>query len=426
MRRGSQPTPPPPPDPGGEVFGPTLGAQSVRDGAGARPITVPPGAIGFASAADLAAKINANTAGRNFVATANIDWTSTISGGGKEPKIWIPNNFIMDGGARNQPMLNVGDGMELHGGIWQNCGGEYAPIQAVGTGAAPKLVQDVVMRNNFGKGLNNAGNNITVDHCTMHGNGRYGFSANEVVPGAPYNTNNKWQYCEWYNNNTRALSMYGAAGGTKLLACEAVYVGHCWAHDNHGSGLWFDFNPGSHNVEENVFENNDAWGMFYEVGTGEVSRGGTATASIHNNLLKNNVLVNDTSWFNSVQLLASCCDGQVNGGSGHEIHHNEVDGTTVRAMGFVDHNQPHPTDQKSGHFHDNLIWLRGARSGSVGGSLESGTNDPFAAAADNTFENNHYKVANAGLAYWRWAGADRTWAAWRSFGHDNTGSLEVI
>ncbi len=429
MRRGSRPTSPPPDPPPGDVIGPTLGAQSVRDGAGARSVTIPGGATTFTSPADLQTKMNANPTG-TFVAAGNMNWTFTLSAS-LGSTVYIPNGVVINGNGFTSTALVIRDGCQLHGGIWQNYQGEPAPVTCQGTGAA-KLVQDATFNNNFGWGFRNFGFNTTVDHCTFHTNGRYGWGSSDPGVGQGVLQNCKFEYLEWYNNNTRLLNPAGDAGGTKILYTLDSQVRFCWAHDNNGSGLWYDFSPGSHIVEENVFENNDNWGIHYEVGTGDPAQSGTATADIHNNYLKDNGLGSATwpnppgDWFNGVQLLASCSDGLRNGGTGHEIHHNYIDGTTARHMGFMDH-PVHPTDQKGAHFHDNDVWIRSTTTNVIGGAWDVATgNDPYSVASNNTFENNHYHVQNTGVAHWRWNNGNRTWSQWQAFGNDNTGSLETI
>lgn len=422
---------------GGEIFGPTNGAQSVRDNAGPRPITVPSGAIGFASTGELSLQININQSGSSFVALNNIDWTGNVNATAKAPKIYVPNNRIMNGGGRNIIGLSLGNGAEVHGGVWTNFGSStgqdfHQPIIASGSGSA-KVVQDATFHTNFNKGVHCQGSNVTFDHCLMHTNGRYGWGGSESAAGVRH-TGFEITNCEWYNNNTRGLPMDFDAGGNKVLACLDTYVANCWGHDNQGAGLWFDFNPGAHIVEENVFEDNARWGFFYEVGTGVESEGWTASAQIRNNHFLNNVTSDDGSWFNSVEMLASCSDGAMNGGLGYEIHHNIID-STHRALGFVDHNC-HPFDVRNFSAHDNDVYLRTTNLGRVGGEVitVSGSPscddipyaDPFAGSSNNDFTNNHYHVQNTGLAYWRWNGTNRTWAQWQALGHDTSGSLEGL
>ena len=431
LRRGSAPTT----QGTGEIFGPTNGSQSVRDNAGPRPITVPPGAIPFTSASDLSNKLSINPVGSTFVAANGISpWNVTVNTAARKPKIYIPNNFIMSGGSSNNTGLILDQDSELHGGIWTNFGSVdgIVPMFTIG-GSGTKLIQDATFHTNFDIGVIISGNNTTLDHCLLHTNGRYGINAHQAAGGSgavyPQTIHGvQVTNCEWYNNNTRNLNKSGNAGGTKFLHCYATYAAFNWAHDNNGSGLWFDYNPGPHLVEENVFENNDRWGMFYEVGTGDAVNGFTASAIIRHNYLTNNATdtVADQDWFNMVELLASCSDGQMFGGPGYEIHNNLID-TTRMALGFIDHNQPHPFDVKNFWAHDNDVWLRTTTNRRVGGKLEPpDTATPFSVAANNRFTSNHYHVQNTGIGYWYWNGAAQTWAQWQALGKDQTGSLEQI
>lgn len=433
---------PPEPPPSGEIFGPTVGDAAVRANAGARAVSDPGGGTPFTSPSQLASLISAGGTGVVYVAANSMDWSTTfINTGTKAPKIWIPTGRVMNG---NNSTFTVGlalnTGAELHGGEWINFGSESAPVSAAGTGplgtnAVGPLIQDVISHDNFGKGINVAGSGAVVDHCTCYNNGRYGIGSNQpqALGSGSYITNVTWQYVKWYGNNTRNLSFAADAGGSKLLHAYPTAVRNCWAYSNNGSGLWMDFNPGNHEIEENVFELNSKWGIFYEMGTAYPDGPWQASADIHNNYLKDNVTADDNSWYNSVQLLASCSDGAYNGGLGYEIHHNYIDGAGPKILGWVDH-ASHPLGIRKCHIHDNDVWIRTtSASGKVGsewsptGTYNHGY-DPNLAPQDNTFENNHYHVpvGSLGVTYWRWSNTVRTWAQWQSLGHDNTGSLVTI
>lgn len=295
------------------------------------------------------------------------------------------------------------------------------------------LVEDVVIHDGMngigydGTGSTAATKGVRYNRCYVYNSLKYGLSAGS--PNATtYSPIPEISYCHWKNCNLGNFSPAGDSGGTKFLT-YSPWIHHNWAEGNNGSGIWTDYSWNRTLIEENVVENNNGWGIFFEVGNAHSWLGTMCLdAKIRHNALYNNALSmpgGAGSWFNSVQLLVSCTDGQINGGTGFEVANNIVDGAAL-AMGFVDHNF-HPFDVKSGLWHDNDIWLRGTGTGKVGGELITGgtqpQGDPFSAPSNNHFEDNRYHVSDLGIAKWRWAGANKTWAQWQALGHDNTGSL---
>jgi len=416
-----------------QEFGPTTGAAVVRSGAAPAAISVPGGAIAFTSPSDLQTKVDANPSGTDFVSAGSMLWTSGVSIPAKAAKIWMPTAHVIDGNGAQIIGLNLGAGSELHGGTWINfgsVGGQlfHRPVMAGGNDpwTGPVLVEDAIFHDNYETALHAQCSNATFRRCLLYNNGRYGWGASLPALGAPIRTGLRVENCQWYGNNSRHLNTADDAGGNKVTGNTAAYIGRCWSYNNYGSGIWTDFASGQHIIEENVVEGNRNWGIFYEVGSGQVGSGGLANAIIRHNFLKDNANADaGGQWFNEVQVLASCSDGLAAGGVGFEVHNNYIDGF-FKAIGFIDHDQ-HPTAARGMHTHDNDIWLRGSVSGGpafVGGSKE-GTRDPFAPAANNTFVRNRYHVTDAALLKWRWNNTALNWAQWQAAGNDLEGTLLV-
>ena len=57
----------------------------------------------------------------------------------------------------------------------------------------------------------------------------------------------------------------GCTGGGKFWENEDVVVSNNYVHDNHGVGIWADFNNRGFLIENNWIENNDAHGIEYEI-----------------------------------------------------------------------------------------------------------------------------------------------------------------
>jgi hypothetical protein len=434
--------------------GPRAGRDSVVIGAGHREVSDPGGGIPFTSPGDLQTKINDNPPESVFVAANSITWTSEVQAGAnnitsKAPKIWIPTGRVIDGNNGTNQGIVLGFGAELHGGEWINFGNAAAPefVGAIRTnGDAGTLVTDVHAHHCYQSPVAirsetiNGGIGCVFSHSTVHSNGRYGFNGTQTSLDGPDSEDCVYEYLNIYNNNTHNNNPGGNAGGNKISGQKRPIIRQNWSHDNIGAGLWTDYANGLVVFEDNVLENNLWWGIFYEVGTGQVSDGNPAVAQIRYNYAKNNALGNGTfpanNWFNAVQILASCTDGQINGGTGYDLHHNLIDGT-ARAIGFVAHDN-HPTDVKGCRVHDNDVWLRGSAAGVVGGSWEDSSDprvgiSPWLLSSGNGFTANHYHVPVGGLgaSRWRWGGThgatlNRTWAQWQSDGNDLGGTLEEI
>lgn len=447
------------------TFGPTLGAQAVRDGTAPHAVTVFPGTPGVnftqlnpaASQATNQAAINADAtrkvwAPKGFYAEAThyipkpnteyrFEGKSLVSGWPNSTRS-VADSAILDGGngALNSlfwaPVLNV----TVKGGKFQNQGNASSATYAraiFANGGITKggwLVEDAEICNNYNIGIGFAAPNCIGRRIYAHDNGRYGINAAPNTSGDVSYAGRIYEYCRVSGNNTRHLNVGGDAGGSKFLYTDGLILRYMWVHDNYGFGLWPDFDNLNAVIEENVCENNRSGGIFYEA-----SFGGTV---INNNLLLNNGIGAPTDpqnpeppdWFRAVQLLVSCSDGTLGPGTGIDVHHNIIDGA-YRAMGAINH-PDHPNDSKDIAFHHNQLWLRNATaisgaSGSVGGQDSQTTKTLWTASPAVTFEDNEYHVALLGTSYHKWdsgtgGGSIKTRAQWQAYGHDNTGTWVAI
>ena len=57
----------------------------------------------------------------------------------------------------------------------------------------------------------------------------------------------------------------GCTAGAKFWAVDGADIRGNWVHHNHGAGLWADTNNNDFIIEDNVIEDNDAEGLFYEL-----------------------------------------------------------------------------------------------------------------------------------------------------------------
>jgi hypothetical protein len=68
------------------------------------------------------------------------------------------------------------------------------------------------------------------------------------------------------DHNGTDPAWYGNAGGIKWFHSHGVTIRNSWVHDNTGTGVWCDAQCGDFTVVDNVIENNERKGVFYEKG----------------------------------------------------------------------------------------------------------------------------------------------------------------
>lgn len=126
------------------------------------------------------------------------------------------------------------------------------------------------------------GSGNTIRYNCLKDNGQYGFSAyhekgvrNVVLDHNEVTGNNQddWE---------RLRPGCGCTGGGKFWDTHGAVVTNNWVHDNHGQGLWADFNNSQFLFEGNYIENNDGMGLFYEI---------SYNFAIRNNTFKRNAIV---------------------------------------------------------------------------------------------------------------------------------------
>lgn len=448
---------PPPP----ELYGPTLTAPVVRTNTAPAAVTIFSGVPGvdytqlnpLNSQVTNQAAITNDTTGKVWFPSGTYSCTSAYSlNANTEYRLQsiagytrtASDSAVIDGGGRSinalvmSPSINV----TIKGGLWQNQGNASAPGYAgiLHNGGSTKggwVVEDAIITTCAAVGLRFQGPNCTARRVYAHTNGRYGMAISENAAGDPVWTGMVVENCRIANNNTLHFNVGGDAGGTKFLECEIICRNN-WAHDNYGSGLWFDTSLTNSLIEDNVCEDNRNWGIFYER-----SFGGTF---IRRNALYDNAFGTPTDplnpeapdWYRAVQLLISCSDGTLGLGTGIDVSRNIIDGST-RAIGLVQHGV-HPWDCRDIDFHHNQLWLRNtaqlgddsAQFGAqVGGFDVEVPKILWTVTPPITFDYNEYHVGNLATKYWKWdsgtgGGVPKTWAQWQAYGHDPNGSVVVI
>jgi hypothetical protein len=210
-----------------------------------------------------------------------------------------------------------------------------------------------------------------------------------------------------YNNYLNFGREDGAwhAGAAKIVAGDSTIVRGNWSHDNIGDGWWFDSDNINTVVENNLFESNTRFGLFYEVSFRAVVR-------------NNEFIDNGTNgrWGGAGVWISNSQDVR--------IHNNLFSDNAYSAlsMSWVDRGSSPvygPYEVANVFVHDNVIRMT---EGFVGVAY----GDEAIYSANNRFEGNRYVVTDPDGRWWRWQDEAKTWKQWQSLGFDTTGSVDTL
>jgi hypothetical protein len=306
-----------------------------------------------------------------------------------------------DGRAANVVVQNL---------IIQNYAAGYqdAPIYIVNATGWKVLNNEI--RYNAGVGILFK-DNVLVQFNDIHHNLEMGFGSDGGV-GIVVDSNEIA-----FNNYTDAFSC-DECGGSKLWATEGAQVTHNFSHDNHGPGLWDDFNNNNIVYAYNRIENNHLMGIHHEIGY---------NASIHDNVITSNGKVGGSTcnwlWCAAISIAAS---GGVNGGT-VEIYNNQITpGSSLgNAIGLIQQNRTNseaslgPWIVQNVLVHDNYFDM--SLGGHTGGVQDMGDLSIFT-SRNNLFYHNTYKLGNNTSPFY-WMNSQGGKSFWQSFGMDLNGTF---
>jgi len=198
-------------------------------------------------------------------------------------------------------------------------------------------------------------------------------------------------------------------GSVKILQSHDVVFRDNWSHHNVGDGLWFDWDNYNILIENNVLEDNSRNGLHYE-------------ASFDATVRYNTIRGNGTDSGSEPAGILNSTSKNV------EYYGNRIEGNRIRSIVILwaDRGQSATFGERQSanlSFHDNVIVLDDNFESWVGVYWDQ---DPRVFTSNNRFAGNTYYAPRngerEGERYWRWDGRDFTWAEWRSYGFDATGS----
>ena len=305
--------------------------------------------------------------------------------------------------------------------IVQNYIGGYQVPAIDGQNATGWRILNNEVRQNDGVGIAFAGSAL-VQFNFLHHNLEMGYGSN---PGSGILiVDNEIAF----NNYTDKYDCGDECGGGKLWATIGAIVDHNYSHDNHGPGMWDDFNNTDIVYSWNRIENNLLSGIMHEIGY---------SASIHDNVISGNGAKPQANmnppctwlWCNGILISAS---GGVGGGSIEIFNNTITTGSSYgNAIGLVQQNrvpsgdiQPSmgPWHVQNVAVHDNTIDL--SKGGNIGGVQDENNNAMFIASVrNNRFDRNHY-ILGTNEAPFLWNNMQGNKAFWQGQGMDLNGTFQ--
>jgi hypothetical protein len=250
------------------VCGTAIGVASAPEGA----VTVAPGT-------DLSAATRNSPAGTTFFLTAGTHRLAADQFGQVIPKdgnvfLGAPGAVLDGQGINRSAFTQQAADVVIRGLTIRN----FAASQDQGVvnhdSGARWIIEGNVIENNDGAAMM-AGVGQQVRRNCLRDNGQYGINAyrpgglsdlviedNEIVGN---NTD------DWENQAPGC----GCTGGAKFWAVNGADIRGNWVHHNHGAGLWADTNNNDFIIEDNLIEDNEAEGLFYELSYNAVVSGNT-------------------------------------------------------------------------------------------------------------------------------------------------------
>jgi parallel beta-helix repeat protein len=281
---------------------------------------------------------------------------------------------------------------------------QYGAINAEDTSGW--LVADNTIRNNHSGGIR-IGNALQLLRNTITLNGEIGIVGignNVLVEGNTVTYNNAAHFDPGWEG-----------GGTKFVQTDGLIVrGNTFAF-NEGPGLWCDIDNINALLENNIVEDNQQMGIFYEI---------SRDAVIRNNTVRRNGLAYwvPERWGDGILIAAS---------PGVEVYGNTLSGNLGGIMAIQ---QPRgsgaygPNEIEDLYVHDNDVTMSHADGDpNWNGFLNDTADVTYFTARNNRFEANTYHVDDD-TAYFTWDYTGYlTFVQWQSFGHDTpVGSATIF
>jgi len=211
-----------------------------------------------------------------------------------------------------------------------------------------------------------------------------------------------------FGNYLKAFGINFEAGGTKFVATNGLILRNNYVHENVGAGLWLDNDNINAMIEGNRIDRNGTEGIQIEV---------SYKTTIRNNTITNNGFADPMNRYGWAW----------NAGVGvHGSPDVEVYGNTLVSnnMGIVGVQQNRGSGTYGPHIVQNLYVHDNTITQTVGssGAAQDVGSDAIFTSRNNRWVHNTYHVPSTNRTPFVWKGWT-TWALWRSYAQDLTGTL---
>ena len=378
----------------------------------------------LAPGANIQSVVNSKPAGTTFCLAAGTYSNQHITPKAGDQFIGAVGAILDGGGTTNRAFVSTSAtiNVTVQNLIVQNYIGGYQVPAIDGQNATGWRILNNEVRQNDGVGIAFAGSAL-VQFNFLHHNLEMGYGSN---PGSGILiVDNEIAF----NNYTNKYDCGDECGGGKLWATTGAVVDHNYSHDNHGPGMWDDFNNTDIVYSFNRIENNLLMGIHHEIGY---------SASIHDNVFLNNGASGKPPnmnppcgwlWCAAISISAS---GGVGGGS-IEIFNNTITtgSPSGNAIGLIQQNRAPSGDiqPSMGPWHVQNVWAHDntidlSKGGNIGGVQDENNNAMFIASVhNNRFDRNHY-ILGTNKSPFLWNNKQGNKAFWQGQGMDLNGTFQ--
>ena len=254
------------------------------------------------------------------------------------------------------------------------------------------------------------GRGWTVEDCEIHHNRAAGVKIGHemVFRGNYVHHNGQYGLHGWGNNaliedneishnNTEGYDPLWDAGGMKLVRSDGLVFRNNHVHSNFGIGVWFDANNIRVTIEDNLIEDNEAAGIYYEISyqavirNNRIFRNGDGSAD---RISRSGIVISESS---DVEVYGNTLAGNENGISAMQAER----GTGYYGEWLVENLW----------VHDNDVTMERGASG-----LADWKGDGGIFNRNNRFDRNTYRISGNSLPF-RYGGRISE-STWRSKGQD--------
>lgn len=319
-------------------------------------------------------------------------------------------------------------------------GANLSQTGAVELDGVDSVAEYLDVKYNHGHGVRTNGNNTILRKSKIHHQMQLGIGSEGTELGSGTGgLDILVQDCEINNNNRDGSYLQGwEAAGTKWAFCQRLTLSRLWAHHNKGIGLWCDINNGRVIIEDCYVNDNDLWGIFYEISYGEVTPGDGLKTEIRDNVCDNNGTIVDSQGFYTAGAIV------VSGSRDVLVHDNITrgwDGIGCTAQLRTDHSDSRGAHQvRNVEIYNNQIeitFVYPTNGNSWANAAGIKTDDTANQEPEvwttqgNSFHGNDYFVPNhpgdANYPHWTWRGDLGTdfchFSDWQTtYGQDTTAS----